>query len=248
MYQIFRLVGDYGYAVILFTVIVKTIILPLNIKQTNSMKEMQAITPEVQKLQNFGALQNPQKYVFTSGNLSALHQSFYWIPNLGKPDPYYILPIVVVVVTFLTQKFTTDYSNADPTTATSQKVMMIIMPLMIGWFALKMPAGVSLYWVTQSVYTFVQQFIVMRRPVKLVPIEEAERRVKEQEEKDKREKRDKLKASAEIRQQAMNAQFGRSTQKSSKMNRPKTRPASKRRVVTKIPHSDERTKKPDKSN
>jgi YidC/Oxa1 family membrane protein insertase len=289
LYQIFRLVGDYGYAVILFTVIVKTIILPLNIKQTNSMKEMQAITPEVQKLQKkyknnpeklnmetmklyklykvnpmsgclplliqlpiiwglFGALQNPQKYVFTSGNLSALHQSFYWIPNLGKPDPYYILPIVVVVVTFLTQKFTTDYSNADPATATSQKVMMIIMPLMIGWFALKMPAGVSLYWVTQSVYTFVQQFIVMRRPVKLVPIEEAERRVKEQEEKDKREKRDKLKASAEIRQQAMNAQFGRSTQKSSKMNRPKTRPASKRRVVTKIPHSDERTKKPDKSN
>ena len=108
MYQIFRLVGDYGYAVILFTVIVKTIILPLNIKQTNSMKEMQAITPEVQKLQKkyknnpeklnmetmklyklykvnpmsgclplliqlpiiwglFGALQNPQKYVLTSG-------------------------------------------------------------------------------------------------------------------------------------------------------------------------------------
>ncbi len=42
---------SYGLAIILFTIIVRIILLPLNIKQTRSQVRMQAVQPEVKKLQ-----------------------------------------------------------------------------------------------------------------------------------------------------------------------------------------------------
>ena len=49
---IYNLVNNYGLAIVLFTVVVKTILLPLTIKQTKSMKAMQDIQPKVQEIQN----------------------------------------------------------------------------------------------------------------------------------------------------------------------------------------------------
>lgn len=284
LYQIYNLVKDYGFAVILFTIIVKTIILPLNIKQTNSMREMQAVQPELNNLQKkyknnpeklnaetmklyklynvnpmagclplliqlpiiwglFGALRSPAKYVFTNGNLSALRAGFYWIPDLGKSDPYFVLPILCVVLTFITQWYMMRFQNdGNKAAQSSQKVMLYVMPLMIGWFAVRMPAGVALYWVVQNAYTFVQQFLVMRKPVEKVSIEEAERRVEEAKRQEKKEKKSMLKEQSQMRQQQMTGQLGKTAKK--KASRPKTKPASsKHKVVTKIPQSDERTKK-----
>ncbi len=42
---------DYGWAIILFTIIVKIILLPLTIKQTKSMKAMQDIQPRIKEIQ-----------------------------------------------------------------------------------------------------------------------------------------------------------------------------------------------------
>lgn len=42
---------SYGLAIILFTIIIRVILLPLNIKQTRSQVKMQEIQPEIQKLQ-----------------------------------------------------------------------------------------------------------------------------------------------------------------------------------------------------
>lgn len=42
---------SYGLAIILFTIIIRIILLPLNIKQTRSQVKMQEIQPEVQKIQ-----------------------------------------------------------------------------------------------------------------------------------------------------------------------------------------------------
>jgi YidC/Oxa1 family membrane protein insertase len=49
--SIYGVVGNYGVAIILLTIVVRVILLPLSIKQTNSMREMQRIQPEVKKLQ-----------------------------------------------------------------------------------------------------------------------------------------------------------------------------------------------------
>ena len=42
---------SYGLAIILFTIIVRVILFPLNMKQTRSQVRMQAVQPEVKKLQ-----------------------------------------------------------------------------------------------------------------------------------------------------------------------------------------------------
>jgi YidC/Oxa1 family membrane protein insertase len=47
----YSVIHSFGVAIILLTVAVRTLLLPLSIKQTKSMREMQVIQPEVKKLQ-----------------------------------------------------------------------------------------------------------------------------------------------------------------------------------------------------
>ena len=48
---IYFLVNNYGVTIILFTLAIKLLLLPLNIKQQKSMKKMQALQPKLAKLQ-----------------------------------------------------------------------------------------------------------------------------------------------------------------------------------------------------
>jgi YidC/Oxa1 family membrane protein insertase len=48
---IYGVIGSYGVAIVLLTIVVRAVLLPLSIKQTKSMREMQRIQPEVKKLQ-----------------------------------------------------------------------------------------------------------------------------------------------------------------------------------------------------
>lgn len=285
LFQIHSVIGNYGITIIVFTILVKTVLLPLNIKQSKSMRVMQSLQPEIEKLQAkyknnpeklqsetmklyklynvntlsgclptlvqlpiimglFGALREPTKWVFTNGGAEAVQQSFLWLHNLSDPDPYYILPILCVVLTFLTQKFTMNVQGSGSQQQT-QKIMMYVTPLMIGWFAISMPAGVSLYWVVQNIYTFVQQMIVMRIPVKKISVDEAERNMAEEEKRKLKETKAMRKEQSQMRQDMMAAQMGKAPKKEKTVSRPKTKPASgktvKRKTITKIPQNDERS-------
>jgi len=48
---IFDFVGDYGYSLIIFTLITKILLLPINIKQTESTKRMNEINPKMKEIQ-----------------------------------------------------------------------------------------------------------------------------------------------------------------------------------------------------
>ena len=48
---IFELVQNYGLSIILFTIVVKVLLLPLTIKQTKSTKAMQDIQPKIKEIQ-----------------------------------------------------------------------------------------------------------------------------------------------------------------------------------------------------
>lgn len=48
---IFELVQSYGLSIVLFTILVKVLLLPLTIKQTKSTKAMQDIQPKIQEIQ-----------------------------------------------------------------------------------------------------------------------------------------------------------------------------------------------------
>lgn len=82
---------------------------------------------------------------------------FLWMTSMSDPDPYYILPVLSALTTFLQQKMTTTDSN-NP----QMKMMMFIMPLFIGWISINFPSGLVLYWVTMNVVQIVQQWWMYR--------------------------------------------------------------------------------------
>jgi YidC/Oxa1 family membrane protein insertase len=92
--------------------------------------------------------------------LIPLNSQFLWM-DLGRPDPYFVLTVLVVVSTWLQQKLLTTPS-ADPQQQAMTRQMQLMMPLMIGWFSITVPSGLSIYWVASNIIGFVQ-FAAMGR-------------------------------------------------------------------------------------
>jgi YidC/Oxa1 family membrane protein insertase len=87
-------------------------------------------------------------------SLIPLNSRFLWL-DLAAPDPYYILPALVVISTFLQNKLMTPPS-ADPNQASMSRSMQLTMPLFIGYISLNFPAGLSIYWVASNLAGFAQ--------------------------------------------------------------------------------------------
>jgi YidC/Oxa1 family membrane protein insertase len=81
-----------------------------------------------------------------------------WIQNLTAPDPYFILPIMNLIVMFVTQKLT-PMPGMDP----MQKKVMQFMPLMFGVLMAFFPSGLVLYWVTNGLLGIAQQQVINKR-------------------------------------------------------------------------------------
>ena len=89
-------------------------------------------------------------------DLIPLNSKFLWM-NLGQPEPYYILAIVVAVTTYIQSKLTLPPStNPNDQSAAMGQSMAITMPLMLGWFALTFPSGLAVYFITSNVLGIVQ--------------------------------------------------------------------------------------------
>ena len=88
-----------------------------------------------------------------------LQNSFLWL-NLGLPDPFFILPLLVVATTWLQSRvMTPPTASADPQAAQMSQSMAVTMPLMIGWMSLQFPSGLSIYWVVSNAVSIVQYAI-----------------------------------------------------------------------------------------
>ena len=81
-----------------------------------------------------------------------------WIQNLTAPDPYYILPVINLVVMYLTQKLTPT-PGMDP----MQKKMMTFMPIIFGVMMAFFPSGLVLYWVTNGSLGLAQQWYMTNK-------------------------------------------------------------------------------------
>lgn len=89
--------------------------------------------------------------------------SFLWIQNLAQgtsfqdpSDPYFILPALAAITTYISTKQT----SSEQTQQT--KMMLIFMPLFIGYITISFPAGLGLYWVVSNVVQIVQQWWLYR--------------------------------------------------------------------------------------
>lgn len=84
--------------------------------------------------------------------------SFLWMASIGEPDPYYILPVLSALTTFIQSKQT-----MPPSDNAQGKVMLYFMPIFIGYISLKFPAGLVLYWVVMNIMQIGQQFLLDRK-------------------------------------------------------------------------------------
>ncbi|WP_028400766.1 YidC family membrane integrase SpoIIIJ [Ectobacillus panaciterrae] len=83
------------------------------------------------------------------------HHSFLWF-DLGHPDPFYILPVVAGITTFIQQKIAMTGTAQNPQMA----MMLWLMPIMIVIFAIKFPAALSLYWVVGNIFSIAQTYFI----------------------------------------------------------------------------------------
>jgi len=81
-----------------------------------------------------------------------------WLPDLQSPDPWHILPIILVVSQFLVQ-FYTPSPGVDPQ---QQKMMAFMMPAISGYFTWNYGSGLALYWSIGNLISIAQQSIMNR--------------------------------------------------------------------------------------
>ena len=86
--------------------------------------------------------------------------SFAWLPDLSLQDPFFLLPIFLVVSMFALQWVSTHMSGMEQNPQT--KAMMYTMPLMMGVFFWWMPSGLNLYYATTNVASLPQQILIAR--------------------------------------------------------------------------------------
>jgi len=121
-------------------------------------------------------------YVFTGFSKSAhVAAHFLFVPNLnitpgahplfaGIPIPtdpvYLVFPLLAALTTFIQSKMMQMPPPPNPTdqelqTAQMQRTFLLVSPLMIGIFALNVPAGLGLYWFVGNCVSIIQQGFVV---------------------------------------------------------------------------------------
>jgi YidC/Oxa1 family membrane protein insertase len=198
--------NNYGWAIIILTILIQILILPLTLKSFRSMSAMKRIQPMIKEIQEkykdnkqrlnveMMNIYKSQKVNPLGGCLPMLFQlpifwAFFtmlrnayelrganwilWVNDLSIADSFlpigsftiHLLPLIMGLGMFLQQKITG--VTSDPT----QRRMMYILPIVFTFMFWSFPAGLVLYWLTNSVVSMIEQYIVLKRDaVKVKPI------------------------------------------------------------------------------
>lgn len=184
-------IPNYGLAIILLTIVIKMLLYPLTVKQVRSMKAMQDIAPKLKAMQekyksNKEKMNQEVAKLYKEAGVNPLagclplliqmpffiaiffaikefsyvsNPSFLWIVNLAQDnpsDPYYILPFLAAATTYVSTKQTTSDQSQQ------NKMMLLFMPLFIGYITITFPAGLGLYWVVSNIVQIAQQWWLYR--------------------------------------------------------------------------------------
>ena len=107
-------------------------------------------------------LLNLSRYLYSSWHIVfpvvPLNSQFLWL-NLGSPDTFYIMPILVAGTMWIQQKMVTP-KNIDPQQAAQSQMMLIMMPLLFGYLTLQYASGLALYWVVSNIISIVMQYFI----------------------------------------------------------------------------------------
>ncbi|AXY58297.1 membrane protein insertase YidC [Acinetobacter chinensis] len=182
-----NIVGNWGWSIILLTVLVKLILWPLSSKSYRSMAKMRVIAPEMQRMkEEFGedrmrfsqemmALYKREQVNPLSGCLPLLLQmpiflALYWVLMesvelrhapwmLWIQDLSAMDPWFILPLLMGVTMFVQQMLNPQPTDPMQAKVFKI-MPIMFTVFMLFFPAGLVLYWIVNNSITILQQSFI----------------------------------------------------------------------------------------
>jgi YidC/Oxa1 family membrane protein insertase len=191
-----HVIHNWGWSIVIQTLIISLALLPLRISQMKSMLKMQRVAPQIKSIQEKYkkySLRDPRKaamneevaalykkegvnpaggclplliqmpflfayYRMLSTALDLRHAHWLWIHDLSAPDPIYILPILMVISSLLTQRMTPQ-AGMDPA---QQRMMNVMMPLMMGFIFFRLQAGLNLYYAVVNLISIAQQAVMNR--------------------------------------------------------------------------------------
>ena len=191
-----HIVPNWGWAIVVQTLIISIALLPLRVTQMKSMLKMQRVAPQIKSIQEKYkkySLRDPRKaamneeisalykkegvnpaggclpmliqmpflfayYRMLGTALDLRHAHWLWIHDLSAADPIFVLPILMVLSSLVTQRMTPQ-AGMDPQ---QQKMMNVMMPLMMGFIFFRLAAGLNLYYAVVNVIGIAQQAVMNR--------------------------------------------------------------------------------------
>ncbi len=187
---IFGLVGNWGLAIILLTIVVKIALFPLMARSYKSMAKMRKVAPQLKRLQERYAddkqklsqemmgLYKKEGANPLGGCLPMLMQmpvffALYWVlyesvelrhaPFIGWINDLSAMdPLFVLPILMGASQYGMQMMN-PPMPDPMQQQMMRIMPLFFCVIMAFFPAGLVLYWVVNNLFSFAQQFYATRK-------------------------------------------------------------------------------------
>jgi YidC/Oxa1 family membrane protein insertase len=185
-----KLVKNYGWSIIIFTIILRMAMFPLTRKGQQSMKELQKLQPEMEKIrkkypddrmkqqEEIYALQRKYKINPMGGCLPMLVQipvffAFYkvlvvsielrqapWM--LWIPDLSTRDPLLILPLLMGISQFVMQKLTPTAGVDPAQARMMQFMPLVFTVMLIYFPAGLLLYWTVSNIIGIAQQIYVMQ--------------------------------------------------------------------------------------
>ncbi|MBQ8829184.1 MAG: membrane protein insertase YidC [Burkholderiaceae bacterium] len=188
--KLHALVGNWGWAIVLLTCIVKAALYPLSLAGYRSMARMKDLGPRMKALrEKYGddkqrlnqammEMYKTEKINPVGGCLPILLQLpvflalywvllasvelrdapwIFWIHDLAAPDPWFILPILMIITMVL--QFKLNPTPPDPV----QAKVMAFMPYVFGIMFIFFASGLVLYWLINNILSIVQQYMVNKQ-------------------------------------------------------------------------------------
>ncbi len=187
---IHSLVGNWGFAIIILTFIVRGLMYPLTKAQYTSMAKMRMLQPKLQEMkercgddrqrmsQEMMELYRKEKVNPLGGCLPLLLQmpifiALYWtlMESVELRHAPFILwihdlsapdPYYVLPLLMGASMFLIQKMSPSTITDPMQQKIMNIMPVMFTVFFLWFPSGLVLYWLVSNIVTLIQQSLIYR--------------------------------------------------------------------------------------
>ena len=88
--------------------------------------------------------------------------SFLWLPDLSRPDPLYVIPLIMGLSMFGLSKVGQMGMPPNPQT----KMMLYVMPVMMTFLFLNFASGLNLYYAVSNISSIPQQWLLARERLK----------------------------------------------------------------------------------